>query len=53
MRKTLVAHRSLLSATEAAVIEFANWASTAKPSETVTLPIEAANKPDWRLYSSQ
>jgi len=40
--ETLAAHRSLLPETEAAVIEFANWASTAQPAGRVTLSSEAA-----------
>lgn len=46
--ETLASHRSLLPANEAAVIEFAAWASTAKPFEIVNLPEGAATKPDWR-----
>jgi hypothetical protein len=46
--ETLAANRILLPPNEAAVVEFAAWASTAKPSETVNLPGEAATKPDWR-----
>jgi len=45
---TLASHRILLPSDEAAVIEFAAWASTAKPFEIVALPDEAATKPDWR-----
>ncbi len=46
--ETLAAHRNLLPANEAAVLEFAAWASTAKPAEIVSLYPEAATKPDWR-----
>lgn len=46
--ETLASHRTLLPPNEAAVVEFAAWASTAKPSETVTLQNEAATRPDWR-----
>src|SRR5439155_6117214 len=46
--ETLAAHRNVLPANEAAVLEFAAWASTAKPAEIVTLPTESATRPDWR-----
>lgn len=46
--ETLASHRTLLPPNEAAVVEFAAWASTARPSEIVNLPNEAATKPDWR-----
>jgi hypothetical protein len=46
--ETLAANRILLPPNEAAVVEFAAWASTAKPSEIVSLPADAATKPDWR-----
>jgi len=46
--ETLASHRILLPPNEAAVVEFAAWASTAKPSEIVTLPVDAATRPDWR-----
>lgn len=46
--ETLASHRSLLPAPEAAVVEFASWASTAKPADIVILPSDAATKPDWR-----
>ena len=46
--ETLPAHRALLPPTEAAVVEFAGWASFAKADETVCLSKEAATKPDWR-----
>src|SRR5207249_10202109 len=46
--ETLASHRTLLPANDAAVVEFAGWASTAKPAETVSLPAEAATRPDWR-----
>jgi hypothetical protein len=48
--ETLAAERALLPAAEAAVVEFAAWASTAKPSEVVSLPIEAATRPDWKAF---
>ncbi len=50
--ETLSVHRDLLPANEAAVLEFAAWASTAKPSEYVLLPDQAAARPDWRALSS-
>lgn len=46
--ETLASHRTLLAPNEGAVVEFAAWASTAKPSEIVALPTDAATKPDWR-----
>jgi hypothetical protein len=46
--ETLASHRSLLPANEAAVVEFAAWASTAKPAEIVALAADAATRPDWR-----
>ncbi len=46
--ETLPANRTLLPPAEAAVVEFAGWASFAKPGEIVTLPNEAATRPDWR-----
>ena len=51
--ETLAAHRSLLPAPEAAVIEFANWASTAIPAERVCLPTEAATRPNWKDFGDQ
>lgn len=51
--ETLAAHRSLLPAAEAAVIEFANWASTATPAERVTLPNDAAARPIWKDFGEQ
>ena len=51
--ETLPTHRSLLPATEAAVIEFANWASTAIPAERITLSNEAANRPSWKDFGEQ
>jgi hypothetical protein len=51
--ETLATHRSLLPAPEAAVIEFANWASTATPADRVTLPDEAAIRPIWRDFGEQ
>jgi hypothetical protein len=41
-----------LPANEAAVLEFAAWASTAKPSEYVLLPDQSAARPDWRALTS-
>ncbi len=46
--ETLAANRILLPTTEAAVVEFAGWASVAKSEEIVSLPKEAATRPDWR-----
>jgi len=46
--ETLPAHRELLPANEAAVLEFAGWASTAKPSDFVVLPNQGTARPDWR-----
>jgi hypothetical protein len=46
--ETLASHRVLLPANEAAVVEFASWASTAKPAEIINLASEPATKPDWR-----
>ncbi len=46
--ESLPAHRTMLPSTEAAVVEFAAWASVAKPAEIVSLPADAAKKPDWR-----
>ena len=51
--ETLATHRALLPAAEAAVIEFASWASTAKPAEIVSLPTEAATRPDWKSFGEQ
>lgn len=46
--ESLPANRALLPPTEAAVVEFAAWASVAKPGEIVSLPKDAASRPDWR-----
>ena len=46
--ETLAAHRSLLPESEAAVIEFANWASTAQPAARVTLSTAAPIRPIWK-----
>ncbi len=51
--ETLAAHRTLLPPAEAAVIEFANWASTAKPAEAVILLGEAATRPSWKDFGEQ
>jgi hypothetical protein len=51
--ETLAAHRALLHPAEAAVIEFAAWASIAKPSEKVVLPIEGATRPNWKDLGEQ
>ena len=51
--ETLAIHRDLLPATEAAVIEFASWASIAKPVEIVSLSEQAAVKPQWSQISDQ
>jgi hypothetical protein len=49
----MATHRSLLLPAEAAVIEFASWASIAKPAEIVGLPTEAATRPDWKSFGEQ
>lgn len=46
--ESLPTHRTLLPPSEAAVVEFALWASTAKPVDTVPLDDVAALRPDWR-----
>lgn len=46
--ESIAAHRTLLLAPEAAVVEFAAWAAYAKPAEIVNLSEEAAKQPDWR-----
>jgi hypothetical protein len=51
--ETLPTHRALLPAMEAAVIEFANWASTAPPAERITLSSETAPRPSWREYGQE
>ena len=51
--ETLPFHRELLPAAEAAVIEFATWASVAKPADIVTLSDEAATKPQWSQVGDQ
>jgi len=51
--ETLATHRSLLPESESAVIEFANWASTAIPAERVALPTEAATQPKWKDFGDQ
>jgi hypothetical protein len=45
--ETLAAHRDLLPAAEAAVVEFAAWAAFSKPEEQICLPEAAATKPQW------
>lgn len=49
--ETLATHRSLLPVPEAAVIEFASWASTAIPAERITLP--ETTHPDWKDFGDQ
>ena len=39
--------RDVLPPSEAAVVNFASWASTAKPADAVVLPDHAASKPIW------
>lgn len=51
--ETLQQQRSLLPSNEAAIIEFANWASTAKPEERVTLSDAAAIRPVWKEVGGQ
>lgn len=46
--ESIPTHRALLPPPEAAVVEFALWASTAKPAEIVTLDEAVATRPDWR-----
>lgn len=50
--ETLAVHRTLLPANEAAVLEFAAWASIAKPDEHVLLSDPGMARPDWRSQSS-
>jgi hypothetical protein len=50
--ESLPTHRSLLPAPEAAVVEFALWASTAKPAEIVVLDQAVATRPDWRTIGA-
>lgn len=50
--ESLPTHRALLLAPEAAVVEFALWASTAKPAEIVALDQTAAIRPDWRTIGT-
>lgn len=45
---SISAHRTLLPASEAAVVQFAAWAAYAKPAEMVKLPAETTKPPDWR-----
>ena len=42
----------MLPPPEAAVVEFALWASTAKPAEIITLDESAAGRPDWRTIGT-
>jgi len=51
--ETIATHRDLLPLNEAAVIEFATWASIAKPAETVVLSDQAASKPQWSQIGEQ
>jgi hypothetical protein len=46
--ESIAAHRALLPASEAAVVQFAAWAAYAKPAEIVSLPEEPTRPPDWR-----
>ena len=46
--ETIATHRTLLPSAEAAVVEFATWASTAKPAEKITLPSDDASRPSWK-----
>lgn len=50
--ESLPTHRTLLPVPEAAVVEFALWASTAKPAETMVLDESAAGRPDWRTIGT-
>lgn len=51
--ETLASHRSLLPAAEAAVLEFASWASTAKAAQKVFLPRDAVTRPNWKDFADQ
>jgi hypothetical protein len=51
--ETLASQRELLPTPEAAVIEFASWASTAKPADIVSLSEDAASKPQWSNVGDQ
>lgn len=51
--ETVSSYRELLPPAEAAVIEFAVWASTAKPADIIVLPEAAAVRPDWPSIGSQ
>lgn len=51
--ETVLTHRDLLPTPEAAVIELAAWASSAKPSEAVVLSADSAIRPQWSQAGSQ
>lgn len=51
--ETVSSYRDLLPPAEAAVIEFAGWASTAKPADIISLPEAAAIRPEWSSVGSQ
>ncbi len=51
--ETLAVHRELLPTPEAAVIEFASWASTAKPADIVSLSDQASIRPQWPQFGDQ
>jgi len=50
--ESLPTHRTLLPQPEATVVEFALWASTAKPLEIVELDEALATRPDWRAIGT-
>jgi hypothetical protein len=49
--ETLAKHCTQLQPAEAAVIDFAAWASIAKPCEKVKLPPQNGAKPDWKVQA--
>jgi hypothetical protein len=51
--ETVSSYRDLLPPPEAAVIEFAGWASTAKPADIISLPEGAAVRPEWSSVGNQ
>ena len=51
--ETVASYRNLLPPAEAAVVEFAGWASVARPADIVSLPEEAAVRPQWAGFGNQ
>jgi len=47
--ETVTAHRDLLGPQEAAIVEFASWASVAKPKDKVDLTGIGDGTPDWKI----